>query len=41
VLTPHIGSAVQRVRLAIEMRAADNLIRSLRGESLVDIATVA
>lgn len=41
VLTPHIGSAVQRVRLAIELRAADNLVRSLRGESLVDIATVA
>lgn len=38
VLTPHIGSAVQRVRLAIEMRAADNLIRSLQGESLTDFA---
>lgn len=41
VLTPHIGSAVQRVRLAIELRAADNLIRSLRGEVLADIATAA
>jgi phosphonate dehydrogenase len=38
VLTPHIGSAVQRVRLAIERRAADNLVRCLRGEALTDLA---
>lgn len=35
VFTPHIGSAVKKVRLAIEMRAAENLIIALRGsESL-------
>jgi phosphonate dehydrogenase len=38
VLTPHLGSAVQRVRLAIELRAADNMIRALRGEALTHLA---
>jgi len=32
VLTPHIGSAVARVRLAIEHRAADNLMQALAGQ---------
>ena len=32
VLTPHLGSAVSAVRLAIEHRAADNIIAALRGE---------
>lgn len=41
VLTPHIGSAVRRVRFEIEMRAAENLVRSLRGESLSDVAVEA
>lgn len=36
VLTPHIGSAVQRVRLAIEHRAADNLLAVLQGQSCMD-----
>lgn len=40
VLTPHIGSAVRRVRFEIEMRAAENLVRSLRGESVSDVAVV-
>lgn len=31
VLTPHVGSAVREVRLAIEHRAADNLIAALKG----------
>ena len=31
VFTPHIGSAVQKVRLAIELRAAENLIGALNG----------
>lgn len=38
VLTPHLGSAVQQVRLAIEQRAADNLLAALRGERLQDLA---
>lgn len=37
VLTPHIGSAVARVRLAIELRAADNLIQVLAGQMPADI----
>lgn len=32
VFTPHLGSAVGRVRLAIEHRAADNILAALRGE---------
>ena len=41
VFTPHIGSAVQQVRLAIEHRAADNLLQALRGEHFSDRVTVA
>jgi phosphonate dehydrogenase len=41
VLTPHIGSAVRRVRLAIEHRAADNLLQALRGECFSDLVTEA
>lgn len=37
VLTPHIGSAVARVRRAIEHRAADNLIQVLAGEVPEDV----
>ena len=37
VLTPHIGSAVARVRLAIERRAADNLIQVLSGRMPKDV----
>lgn len=33
VFTPHIGSAVSRVRLAIEHRAADNIIAVLEGKA--------
>ncbi|MCW7539457.1 phosphonate dehydrogenase [Aquabacterium sp. A7-Y] len=32
LLTPHIGSAVGTVRLAIERRAAHNILQALRGE---------
>ena len=38
VLTPHLGSAVKQVRFEIEMRAADNLIRSLQGEGVDHLA---
>jgi phosphonate dehydrogenase len=31
LFTPHLGSAVQRVRLAIEQRAADNVLAVLSG----------
>lgn len=37
VLTPHLGSAVRRVRQAIERRAADNLLRALRGDRPADL----
>lgn len=37
ILTPHIGSAVARVRRAIEHRAADNLIQALAGEVPRDV----
>ena len=37
VLTPHIGSAVARVRRVIEHRAADNLIQALAGEVPRDV----
>lgn len=36
VLTPHIGSAVRRVRLAIEHRAADNIVALLTGHAPPD-----
>lgn len=36
LLTPHLGSAVHAVRLAIEHRAADNLIAVLQGGEPVD-----
>lgn len=32
LFTAHIGSAVNNVRLAIEQRAADNILQALRGE---------
>lgn len=32
LFTPHIGSAVDSVRLAIEMEAADNILQALDGE---------
>jgi len=32
LFTPHIGSAVDSVRLAIEMEAATNILQTLRGE---------
>jgi len=38
VFTPHLGSAVRQVRLAIEHRAADNLLAALRGEPVADTA---
>ncbi len=41
VLTPHIGSAVARVRLAIEHRAADNLIQVLAGQMPADVVSLA
>jgi phosphonate dehydrogenase len=40
VFTPHIGSAVKSVRLAIEHRAADNIIAVLRGQSPPDAINV-
>lgn len=36
LFTPHLGSAVREVRLAIERRAADNVIAVLRGGVPVD-----
>ena len=36
VFTPHLGSAVREVRLAIEHRAADNILAVLRGEDPPD-----
>ena len=39
VLTPHIGSAVARVRQAIEQRAADNLIQALSGQVPKDVVS--
>lgn len=36
VFTPHIGSAVGRVRLAIERRAAENIMQALAGRRPVD-----
>lgn len=36
LFTPHIGSAVQKVRLAIEMRAAENILQALAGKRPMD-----
>ena len=36
VFTPHLGSGVASVRLAIEQRAADNIIAALNGETPPD-----
>lgn len=36
LFTPHIGSAVQKVRLAIEMRAAENILQALSGKRPMD-----
>jgi phosphonate dehydrogenase len=36
LFSPHIGSAVQRVRLAIERRAAENIIQGLAGMRPMD-----
>lgn len=36
VFTPHLGSAVAQVRLAIEQRAADNLLAALMGHAPPD-----
>lgn len=36
LFTPHLGSAVQEVRLAIEHRAADNLLAVLDGQEPLD-----
>lgn len=41
ILTPHIGSAVARVRLAIEHRAADNLMQALAGRVPRDVLSAA
>jgi phosphonate dehydrogenase len=41
VFTPHLGSAVREVRLAIEQRAADNLLEALAGRAVADLATPA
>ena len=40
VFTPHLGSAVARVRQAIELRAAHNLVAQLRGLRIADLAQV-
>lgn len=40
LLTPHLGSAVARVRLAIERRAAENLVKVLSGSLPKDIVTI-
>jgi phosphonate dehydrogenase len=36
MFTPHLGSAVRKVRLAIEQRAADNIIAVLQGCAPID-----
>lgn len=36
MFSPHIGSAVQKVRLAIEMRAAENILQALSGMRPMD-----
>lgn len=40
LFTPHLGSAVQRVRLAIETRAAENLVAQLQGVPVPDLAVL-
>ena len=40
VFTPHLGSAVRSVRLAIEQRAADNIIAVLTGAAPPDAMNV-
>ena len=40
LFTPHIGSAVRRVRMAIEHRAADNIIAVLEGREPADAINV-
>lgn len=37
VFTPHIGSAVKKVRMAIEQRAAENLVQALDGREPADL----
>lgn len=36
MFSPHLGSAVQKVRLAIELRAADNILQALSGQRPMD-----
>lgn len=38
IFSPHIGSAVQKVRLAIELRAAENILQALSGQRPMDAA---
>ncbi|HDZ71443.1 MAG TPA: hydroxyacid dehydrogenase [Aurantimonas coralicida] len=38
IFSPHIGSAVQKVRLAIELRAAENILQVLSGKQPMDAA---
>lgn len=38
MFSPHIGSAVQKVRLAIELRAAENILQALSGKRPMDAA---
>ncbi|MPZ34465.1 MAG: hydroxyacid dehydrogenase [Rhodospirillales bacterium] len=38
MFSPHIGSAVQQVRRAIELRAAENILQGLSGKSPMDAA---
>jgi len=38
LFTAHIGSAVSKIRLDIEKRAAENILRVLRGEPPLDPA---
>ena len=37
LFTPHLGSAVVRVRQAIELRAAHNLLAQLQGQAVADL----
>jgi phosphonate dehydrogenase len=36
LFTPHLGSAVAEVRRQIELRAAENILQALRGETPAD-----
>ena len=40
LFTPHLGSAVKSVRIAIEHRAADNIIAYLEGKKPADAINV-